>query len=276
MAPMRLTALLTASSMLLASAPAWATDVAQATGTAAETSPTRLQYDSYRTLSGAQYREFERLSDYDSSPLLACVEDEGEDFGRRERGVTQYLPFRVIIDEAGALTVRYEGDGENDATPDDDETIQDCIDEIVEGQEIEDVPEQFWGSTYRWTYWNDNYLTQRRKRHSEIIALYTLSAVSLGTGIGALVAAGNDRDEASERANVSLDGPTGSGNALNDRADRFRIAGWTMIGVSAVSFIGADILLIRNRRIERAENPYFAASPVGPGGSLGLSFSGRF
>ncbi len=273
MAPTRLTALLTASSMLLTTVPAWATDVAQATDAPAAPT-TSLQFDNYRTMSGSEYRDFARHHDIDLGSFMSCVDS--TETGRRERAVTARMPLVVQVDGEGVVSVRYTGEEDNDATPDDDETVQDCVDGKVEGAEWEPVEEQFHLSQYSWIYYDDNYFTQRRKRHSEIIALYTLSAVSLGTGIGALVAAGNDRDDASDDSDFSLQAGDPDRSSLNERADRFRIAGWTMIGVSAVSFIGADILLIRNRRIEQAENPYFAASPVGPGGTLGLSFSGRF
>ena len=265
---MRFGALLTAASMLLATPSAWATDVAQSSST------TPPPMAGLRSLDPTESRTLERLVDFETGALMACVVT--TETGRRERAVTQRMPFMVTVDAEGVLAVRYTGEEDNDATPDDGKTVQECVDAIVATLEYDDVPQAYRSSRYSWSLYNDTYLTQRRKRHSEIIALYTLSAVSLGSGIGALVAAGNDRDDAAAPSVTSLDAGEVDRNTFDERADRFRIAGWTMIGVSAASFIGADILLIRNRRIERNENPYFAASPVGPNGSLGLSFSGRF
>lgn len=264
----RFSALLTAASMLLASPSLWATDLAQTSSAAA--SPMA----NYRPLTSTEARSLERLVNFNRSAVLGCVES--AEVGRRERAVTQRMPFMITLDGEGVFGVRFTGEEEIDATPDDGKTVQECVDTIVEGLEYEEVPAEYRNSRYSWIIYDDTYFTQRRKRHSEIIALYTLSAVSLGSGIGALVAAGNDREDADEPSTTSLDAGAVDRNTFDERADRFRIAGWTMIGVSAASFIGADILLIRNRRIERNENPYFAASPVGPNGSLGLSFSGRF
>ncbi|MFT6629048.1 MAG: hypothetical protein ACJA1R_002322 [Flavobacteriales bacterium] len=258
----RFYALVAMTAALLMAAPAWAQE-----GSTTTPGP---QLDSYRSLSGAEFRALERVSGFDAGDLLGCVE--GAELGRRETWIEQRVPFIVLVDGEGVLTVRYTGEEDVDATPDDDESVQGCMDEKVEEQELEPLDDdRFTLSNYSWIWYDATYASMRRHRHSEIIALYTLSGVSLGTGIGALVAAGNDNSSA------------GSGNdgsdfssSRSDRSRRFKRAGWTMIGVSAVSFIAADILLIQNRRIERRENPYWAAAPVGPDASLGFSLSTRF
>lgn len=238
----------------------------------------RIQYDTYRTLSGAEYDRLQRETGFDGGELLDCVAE--EEPGRRERMVTRVLLYSLFVEQDGTFRIEYRGDEENDADPDDDQSVQECIEEkLAEQQEGEDAtmepaPEEFRGGRYTWTWYSDNYHSQRIKRHGEIIGLYTLSGVSLGVGIGALVAAGNEGDRSDQDIQSEEVQQAESGRS---REQRFRRAGWTMIGVSTVAFIGADILLVRNRRIERDENPWWASTaPVGPQGSLGFSYATRF
>ncbi len=216
----------------------------------------------YRYISSSEWRRLDAMIDFDQAVMSGCTE--AAESGPRERAVTNITRYRFFVWEDG-YEILYTGDDDLDGE------IQTCLEEELEELELDDPPAEFAGSAFNWTVYEDTYYTQRRKRHAEIIALYTLSGVSLATGVGSLVAANREANDADEQPGSAI----GMQNR-EDREDRFRRAGWSLIGISIASAIGGDILFFRNRAIERDENPMLGVAPVSPTGGLGLTLSSRF
>ena len=225
----------------------------------------------YRALSRNEFARLERETGLNASAFLSCVESGSA--GRRERLVSASMALEVFVEADGSLRVMYRGGEEADATPDNDESVQDCVDTALEGQGTEAASDELRSASFAMSAYRDNFASQRTQRQGEIIGLYTLSGVSLGLGIGSLIAAGGESggDDEFQSERVA------DASSSRSREQRFRRAGWTMIGVSTAAFIGAEVLYIRNKRIERDENPWWASTvPVGPNGSLGLNYATRF
>ena len=225
----------------------------------------------YRALSRNEFARLERETGLNASAFLSCVESGSA--GRRERLVSASMALEVFVEADGSLRVMYRGGEEADATPDNDESVQDCVDTALEGQGTEAASDELRSASFAMSAYSDNFASQRTQRQGEIIGLYTLSGVSLGLGIGSLIAAGGESggDDEFQSERVA------DASSSRSREQRFRRAGWTMIGVSTAAFIGAEVLYIRNKRIERDENPWWASTvPVGPNGSLGLNYATRF
>lgn len=222
---------------------------------------------SYRFLSYPEEQALERAIEFDGNAFLDC-RDGLEDVPRREREVTNRVPFTLIVLADGTVTARYDGDDDADGE------IQECLLEELGDMELEPADSAYASSRYRWRFYDHNYYDRRRTRHAEMIALYTLGGVTAGTAVGMFVAAGNDEDDMDERTAGISPGP--ALDRLEDRPRRFRTAGYVMTGVSVVSFVSAAILTVKNRQIENAENPVLVLSPGAPTGDLGFTFTSRF
>ncbi len=218
----------------------------------------------YRFMSREEFFRFEDATGLDTSAFMSCRD--ADEAGRRERMVTNRIPLEITVAMDGGVAVEY-------SEEDEDGEIQECIDEELENMELEDTPAELAGSRFRYIFYDDNYYPRRRTRHSEIIALYTLSGVSAAVGIGSFIAARNDDSEREELLET-----VGSNeyDNISNRATRFRRAGWSMVGISVVSFVSGTLLHTRNRGIERNENPVLVLSPGSPTGDLGFTFSSQF
>ena len=160
------------------------------------------------------------------------------------------MALEVFVEADGSLRVMYRGGEEADATPDNDESVQDCVDTALEGQGTEAASDELRSASFAMSAYSDNFASQRTQRQGEIIGLYTLSGVSLGLGIGSLIAAGGESggDDEFQSERVADASSSRSREQLPSRGlddDR----------VSTAAFIGAEVLYIRNKRIERDENP---------------------
>lgn len=221
----------------------------------------------YQTLD--EQLAIDALSGFNHGALLDCRDGvDDDDIGRRERMVTNHVPYTLFVLDDGTLTARYEGGDDPDGE------IQECMLEEIGDMDLEPVPAELTQTRAGLHIYDDNYYDRRRQRHAEIIALYTLSGVAGGVAIGSFVAARADDRELENRDTFTASGP---GRArLEDRPDRFRAAGWSMVGVSVVSFVAGTMLHTRNREIESNENPVLVFSPGSPTGDLGFTFSSRF
>lgn len=221
----------------------------------------------YRYLSRIEHEALLDATGFDPDALMGCRDE--EDTRIRERAVTNRIPYTLYTLPDGGIFVQYDGDDDEDGE------IAECLLEETVDMEASDVPEELRNGRFRYTWYESTYWPQRRMRHAEIIGLYTLSAVSAGVGVGAFVAARNDDSEMEDRlAGV----PEGSPAAthIEERPDRFRAAAWSMVGISAVSFVAGTLLYTKNRDIESRENPVLVLTPGSPTGDLGFTFSGRF
>lgn len=220
----------------------------------------------YRFMSREEFFRFEEATGLDATEFMSCRD--ADDAGRRERLVTNRMPLEITVAGDGGVAIAY-------SEEDEDGEIQDCIDEALEDMELEDTPAEFASTRFRYIFYDDNYYARRRTRHSEVIALYTLTGVSAAVGIGSFIAARNDDAESDELLGTLREGSPEYDN-LDQRATRFRRAGWSMVGVSLVSFVGGTLLHTRNRQIENNENPVLVFSPGSPTGDLGFTLSSQF
>jgi hypothetical protein len=220
----------------------------------------------YRFMSREEFFRFEDATGLNATEFLSCID--GEDAGRRERLVTNRIPLEITVAADGGLTIMH-------TEEDEDGSIQECVDDELDGMELEETPAEFAGSRFRYIYYEDNYYSRRRTRHSEIIALYTLTGISAAVGVGSFIAARQDDAEREELLSFSVEGTPEYDN-LAQRATRFRRAGWSMVGVSVVSFVTGTLLYTRNREIENSENPVLVFSPGSPTGDLGFTLSSQF
>ena len=249
----------------------------------------------YRFLSRLEYERFKEETGFDVGALMSCRDP--ETVGRRERAVTNRVPFELRIDDEGGLVVEYlgeendtegedaedEGDdsggddseGDGDAEEEEPVTIQGCIDDALEEMELEEISEEYFASKYRYTYYDSTYYARRRMRHGEITGLYTLSGISAAVAVGSLIAARNDDAEREEML-ATISEESYEYENISNRALRFRRAGWSMVGVSVASFVGATLLHRANRDIESRENPILVLSPGSPTGDLGFTLSSQF
>lgn len=220
-----------------------------------------------RFLQDVEFTRFTVETGFDVDALTSC-RDADVEAGRRQRVVTNTVPFTLFVLEDGSVYVRYDGDDDEDGE------IQECLLEKLDDMELGTAPDSMAGSRYRHMWYDSTFRPQRRMRHGEIIALYTLSGVSAGVAIGSFVAARADDREADERV-VGVAGSPAVTH-IEQRPDRFRAAGWSMLGVSLASFVGGTLLYTSNRDIENRENPVLVVSPGSPTGGLGFTLSGRF
>jgi hypothetical protein len=220
----------------------------------------------YRFLSREEFLSFEEVTGFDGDEFLSCRDGDTE--GRRARLVSNRVPLEITLTSGGDLLVRYTDE-------DEDGSIQECVDETLADMELEETPAELVGSRYRYIFYDDNYYSRRRMRHGEIVALYTLSGVSAGVAIGSFIAARNDDAEREEILSTVVEDSYDYDNVSN-RALRFRRAGWSMVGLSVASFVGATLLYSGNRDIEGRENPVLVLSPGSPTGDLGFTLSGQF
>ncbi len=252
---------------LLAAAPALASDDSDDETETVPAPAPPADDSAYRFLSYPEIVELERTLDFDAGALADC-RDENEDVRRRERTVTNRLPYTLYVLADGTLTARYTGDDDADGE------IQECLLEEIGDMELEPADASLANARFRTVGYEHNYYDRRRTRHAEVIALYTLSGVAGAVAIGSFVAADADSREFEERSQGSS--PSAGLARLEDRPDRFRAAGFAMVGVSVVSFVTGTLLNSANRRIENAENPVLVLSPGSPTGDLGFTFSSRF
>lgn len=241
----------------------------------------------YRFLTRLEFERFEEETGFDATSLMSCRE--ADSAGRRERMVTNRLPLDITITQDGDVVVEYTGEDDELSADDEDDagdegssegdgedlSVQGCIDDKLEEMELDEVPGDLRGSRYRYTYYDSTYFARRRTRHGEITALYTLSGVSAAVAVGSLVAARHDDAEREEILSTVPEDSYQYENVSN-RALRFRRVGWSMVGVSVASFVGATLLHRSNRDIEGRENPILVLSPGSPTGDLGFTLSGQF
>ena len=238
-----------------------------------EQTPLPPEAANYRNLNRAAYDQLLYSTGFDADALAACGEE--TDVRIRERSVTRRVPFTLYVLPDGGLRAEYTGE---EAEDDDEATIAECVGDAMADMELNDAPEELRESKYRYIWYDANFYPRRRTRHAEIISLYTLSGVSAAVGVGAFIAARNDEADAEERLAAVVDGEdmTVAQTNASERPDRFRAAGFAMVGVSVASFVGATLLQTANRNIERRENPVLVFSPGSPTGDLGFTLSSQF
>ena len=235
----------------------------------------------YRFLTRTEFRRFEEETGFDGMSYLACRD--ADDARNRQRLVTNRIQLDITLTSDGEVQVVYAGDDGDaaaaaDADADDDDdglSTQECVSETLEDAELEETPEDLKGTRYRYTFYDHNYYGRRSMRHAEVVALYTLSGASAGVAVGSFIAARNDDAEREEILSTVVEDSYEYDNVSN-RALRFRRAGWSMVGLSVASFVGATALYSGNRNIEGRENPVLVLSPGSPTGDLGFTLSSQF